>query len=177
MFVLINLSSMAVLHRHADVRVLRNLAHIECVQRPTSIFEESDVANYRAFEDGDLKDLYEKASGLKCPACSRNTLILTISVLLETIEQTLVNTFELMLHAGQIKNNDLRSYKYVIGSKTPEEINAATAEIARVGCLQRAKVPTPQPAAHAAPAPVKTAAWAIDPAAPPLKIPPPWAKK
>lgn len=179
MYLLIDTHRLCVVHRHANIEVVRNLCTIEFAHTSSFIIDEQDLAYATTWSLGHLIVLYENVTGHKAATTNRDILVKTIQTQCEAIETSKVDAYEIMLQALCIKGDDNGFYRYAPGKTVPLKLSELYLPPARVGRLQATPLQEPTQATQRTQAPLMgaTAARAtptVPPGAPP-KYPPPWA--
>jgi len=122
MYILIDRERMVLLHKHASLYVLADVAWIECHNSAYCIFGVDDATGFRDFTDMELRMLYHNITGLDYGNRFNRTQLLQILYdLTSRISESDINAVEAERQAEHVAEGDERKWIYVRGAKRPAE--------------------------------------------------------
>lgn len=156
--ILVDREQMCVRYRHVNENVLWNLMAIEFTHTSVVCMNENMIESYNRFTDYELKMLYTNLCGQKYTGYARDLLINNVKTLVQSLEHSDANGFELSVQALQIDESDDKFYQYCKGERVPLVRTEPYTPPALTSVAGYVPVPvTPQPAS-AAPASAMQAA-------------------
>ena len=155
MYLLIDRDKMCVRHRHPQLSVLLNMAHIEVSHCATFITPEEFPVNFDSLTDLELKLLYQNMCGQKYTAYpNKESLISAVMQLCRLLPESKINGFEASLQSASISEANAGFYKYAPGCANASAQQELYTPAALVTGAALIPVHTPTISARAAPTPV-----------------------
>lgn len=159
MYIAIDRQDLRVCHKHRDHIVVNALAHIELAHHRTSVFRIDTLCWFPDFTDYELIMLYQQSTGHKFTGFSEFHLRELVLAMVRALPESDVVASEAIAQAATIKDKDRGFYRYVKGSRKPEELHQLfepdTLEATHAAAVQgiasvKAEPPEPEPTPVAA---------------------------
>ena len=184
-YILIDRHVMAITHKHSDREVLAKLSWIECTNAGVTVPVGGSVRPLLDFSHSELKLIYKNATGADLKGCGAGAAQALMDMA-KRMPDTVASKDEVLAQAACVMDGDKSVYRYVYGSKKPEElatlfeapaIKVQRCEAEELKAAQAYTPPAPQPYTPAAPAATASANPAAHTSAAPAAQKPPTAPR
>lgn len=122
MFISIDKEGLTFLHKHAQRRVVTQLATIEAPHKHVAIFPCDSLRDFNEFTDYELRKLYENTSGIKFPGFYRPGLLNVAFETAQALPESVVNPWEVDRQCAEIDFKDRSAYRYQPGQVKPLKV-------------------------------------------------------
>ena len=154
MYVLVDKEQLEVRYKHANLRVITDLMHIELAHCTGAAIFINDQRHLGMFSDFELRILGKNLCGQPLPTINRTALIENVATLMKLLSESVLNPLEVAAQAQYIESEDTGCYRFVPGFLKPEKLKEPYTQNALVAPAGFVPVVTSTPTPITAPTPV-----------------------